>query len=90
MTGPAYGAAIRAFVECCNKENGGNLIDNLKGIIVDWSSAQINSIKFAFGEERGEELLRGIIILAIGILILLQLRDIIILGSFHESTSACS
>jgi hypothetical protein len=59
MTGPAYGAAIRAFIECCNKENGGNLIDKLKGIVVDWSSAQINGIKFAFGEERGKELLRG-------------------------------
>lgn len=59
VTGAAYGAAIRAFIECCNKENGGNLIDKLKGIVVDWSSAQIRGIKFAFGEERGEELLRG-------------------------------
>ena len=53
------GAAIRAFIECCSKRNGGNHIDKLQGIIVDWSSAQINSIKFALGEERGEELLRG-------------------------------
>ena len=90
MTGPAYGAAIRAFVECCNKENGGNLIDKLKGIIVYWSSAQINGIKFAFGEERGEELLRGcqvaiiiiIIILVIGIYnILILLQQCIILLS---------
>lgn len=57
VTGAAYGAAIRAFIECCNKENGRNLIDKLKGT-VDWSSAQIRGIKFAFGEERGE-LLRG-------------------------------
>ena len=59
MTGTAYGAAIRAFIECCNKENGGNLVDKLKGIVVDWASVQINGIKFAFGEERGDELLRG-------------------------------
>ena len=39
MTGAAYRAAIRAFIECCNKENGGNLVDKLKGIVVDWSSA---------------------------------------------------
>ena len=45
MTGPAYGAAIslRAFAECCNKENGGNLIDKLKGIIVDWSSEHLST-----------------------------------------------
>lgn len=59
MTGAAYGAAFRAFIECCIKDNGGNLVDKLKGIVVDWSSAQICGIKFAFGEERGEELLRG-------------------------------
>ena len=59
LTGAAYGAAIRAFVECCNKDNGGDLVDKLKGVIVDWSSAQINGVKFAFGEKRGEDLLRG-------------------------------
>ena len=42
-------------------ENGGNLIDKLKGIIVDWSNAQINGIKFAFGEERGEEVLTCVV-----------------------------
>ena len=57
MTGAAYGAAFRAFIECYNKDNGGNLVDKLKGIVVDWSRAQICGIKFAFGEER--ELLRG-------------------------------
>lgn len=59
LTSSAYGAAIRAFIECCNKDNGGNFCETLKGVIVDWSSAQINGIKFAFGDERGEELLRG-------------------------------
>lgn len=59
MTRAAYGAAIRGFIECCNKENGGNLVDKLKGIVVDSPSAQINGIKLAFGEERGEELLCG-------------------------------
>ena len=33
MTGAAYGAAIRAFIECCNKENyRGNLVDKLKDL----------------------------------------------------------
>ena len=59
LTSSAYGAAIRAFIKCCNKDNGGNLSDTLKGVIVDWSSAQISGIKFAFGDKREEELLRG-------------------------------
>ena len=59
MTTIAYGSAVRALVECCDRENGGDLVDNLKGVIVDWSSAQVNGIKFAFGERRAEELLRG-------------------------------
>ena len=59
MTATAYGTAIRAIVECCNKDNDGDLVQSLKGIVVDWSSAQISGVKFAFGETRGEELLRG-------------------------------
>ena len=59
MSGTAYGVAIRAVIECCNKDNGDNLVDKLKSIVVDWSTAQINGIKFAFGEKRGAELLRG-------------------------------
>lgn len=47
MTASAYGAAIRAIVECCNKDNDGDLVHNLKGIVVDWSSAQISGVKFA-------------------------------------------
>ena len=49
-------SSYRAIVECCNKDNGVDLVHNLKGIVVDWSSAQIIGVKFAFGETRGEEL----------------------------------
>ena len=54
LTGSAYGAAIRAFMECCNKDNGGDL-DKLKGVVVDSSSAQINGINFALILVRKEE-----------------------------------
>ena len=48
ITATAYGAAIRAIVECCNKANGVvDLVHNLKGIVVDWSSAQIIGVKLA-------------------------------------------
>ena len=57
VSATAYGSAIRAVVECCERDNSGSL--NLKGLVVDWSSAQISGIKFAFGEEKAEELLRG-------------------------------
>jgi len=59
MTVSAYGSAIRAVVECCNKDNGGNILNTLKGLVVDWSSAQISRIKFAFSEEKGKQLLCG-------------------------------
>ena len=74
MTTTAYGSAVRALVECCNNENGGDIVNSLKGIIVDWCSAQVNGIKFAFGESRAEELLRGCQVKMCHCLILQQLH----------------
>ena len=59
MTKQANTAAIKAVIGRCNAENKSDLGGTLKGIIVDWSSAQIAGIKNAFGEEKSEELLRG-------------------------------
>lgn len=59
MTEHAYSAAIKTTVDRCNRDNKSDLRSSLKGIIVDWSSAQIAGIKYVFGEERGEDLLRG-------------------------------
>ena len=59
MTEVAYGAAVKAIFDRCNRENKCDLAQTLKGIIVDWASAQIAGVKDALGKERAEELLRG-------------------------------
>ena len=59
MTEVAYGAAVKAVVDRCNRENKCDLPHTLKGIIVDWASAQIANLKDALGDECAEELIRG-------------------------------
>jgi len=59
MTKEAYAAAFRGIIDCCNQDNKTNLLDTLKGVIVDWATAQIQGLKAAVGNERAEELLRG-------------------------------
>ena len=44
ITPTAYGAANRTIVECCNKDNGIYLLHNIKGIVVDWSSAVVEVV----------------------------------------------
>ena len=67
MTGPAYGAAIRAFVECCNKENGGNLIDKLKGSGLVKCTNQRHQVCIWRGKGRGTVTWLPGIILVMGI-----------------------
>ena len=59
MTKEAYAAALRAIFECCNQDNRVNILNTLKGVIVDWATAQIEGLKAVAGAKRAEELLRG-------------------------------
>lgn len=59
MTKEAYAAALRGIFECCNQDNDTNVVDTLKGVIVDWATAQIEGLKAAAGDEKAEQLLRG-------------------------------
>ena len=59
MTKEAYAAALQAIFQCCNQDNKTNVLDKLKGVIVDWATAQIEGLKVVAGEERAEQLLRG-------------------------------
>ena len=59
VTTEAYTAALQDIFECCNEDNSTNIFDCLKGVVVDWSTAQIQGLKAAVGEGRAEQLLRG-------------------------------
>ncbi len=59
MSKVAYAAALQGIFECCNQDNRANILDTLKGVIVDWATAQIEGLKAAVGEERAEQLLHG-------------------------------
>ena len=59
MTSDMYAAAIKGTVDCCNQDNGGDVVRKLKGVIVDWATAQIEGLKAVVGDDRAEELLRG-------------------------------
>ena len=59
MTKEVYTAALRGIFDCCNQDNRANFLDKLKGVIVDWATAQVEGLKAAVGNERAEELLRG-------------------------------
>ena len=59
MTEHSYSAAIKTTDDRCIRDNKNDLRSILKRIIVDCSSAQIAGSRYAFGEERGEGLIRA-------------------------------
>ena len=63
----------------------------LKGIIVDWASAQIAGLKDALGEERAEELLRGCKVRMLNSVCTRPAGIFVtsVLGPLYESSSAC-
>lgn len=94
MTEVAYGAALKAIVDRCNRENKCDLAQVLKGIIVDWASAQIAGLKDALGEERAEELLRGCKVSMLNSVCtrpagVASMFVTSVLGPLYESSSAC-
>lgn len=59
ITKVVYAAALQGVFECCQQDNKTSILDTLKGVIVDWATAQIEGLKAVVGEERAEQLLRG-------------------------------
>lgn len=59
MSKEAYAAALRGTFEYCNRDNNEDVVGTLKGVIVDWATAQIEGLKAAIGNVQAEELLRG-------------------------------
>ena len=91
MTEHAYSFAIKAAIDTCNKDNSCDLVKSLKGITVDWSSAQLRGIKQVFGEERADELLCGCNIRQHCVAADPQPLCTFIydIGTLHESSSSC-
>ena len=58
MTKEAYAAVLQAMFECCNQDNRVNVLNTLKGVIVDWATAQIEGLK-EVAKEQAEQLLKG-------------------------------
>ena len=61
QTADMYATVLKDILNTCHTDTGIQIEEHdspLKGIIVDWKTAQINGIQTAFGSGRANELLR--------------------------------